>query len=93
MTGLNAPETSHERDSDPSPPENEAPLACIVSFNAIDPTGSGGLSGDALALGSVGAHLLPVVTGAYLRDSRETVGRLPVSVTVLPQALTVKSLL
>lgn len=85
MTGLNAPETSHERDSDPSPPENEAPLACIVSFNAIDPTGGGGLSGDALVLGSVGAHLLPVVTGAYLRDSRETVGHAPLDAVAITE--------
>ena len=85
MTGLTASETSHERDNDASPPEAEGSLACIVSFNAVDPTGSGGLSGDALALGSVGAHLLPVVTGAYLRDSRETVGHAPLEAAAIAE--------
>ncbi len=44
-------------------------LACVLAFNANDPSGAGGLSGDVLAMGSVGAHTLPVVTGAYVRDT------------------------
>ena len=44
-------------------------LACVLCFNANDPSGAGGLSGDVLAMGSVGAHTLPVVTGAYVRDT------------------------
>lgn len=52
----------------------EAPLPCVLSFNASDPTGAGGLAGDALVIASVGAHALPVATGAYLRDTRETIG-------------------
>lgn len=74
MTGLKAPEPSHQHDSDAPAAAQEPSLACVLSFNASDPMGGGGLTGDALALGSVGAHLLPVATGAYLRDSRETVG-------------------
>ena len=44
---------------------------CVLVFNASDPSGAGGLNGDALAIASVGAHMLPVVTGAYARDTAE----------------------
>ncbi len=44
-------------------------LACVLAFNANDPSGAGGLTGDVLAMGSVGAHTLPVVTGSYARDT------------------------
>ncbi len=44
---------------------------CVLVFNASDPSGAGGLAGDGLAMGSVGAHMLPVVTGAYARDTAE----------------------
>ncbi len=43
----------------------------VLVFNASDPSGAGGLTADALAIGSVGAHMLPVVTGAYARDTAE----------------------
>ncbi len=65
----------------PSPQASEATefaeevsLPCVLSFNASDPTGAGGITGDALVIASVGAHAIPVVTGAYLRDTRDTVG-------------------
>jgi hydroxymethylpyrimidine/phosphomethylpyrimidine kinase len=44
---------------------------CVLVFNANDPSGAGGLSADVLAAASVGAHALPVVTGAYMRDTAE----------------------
>jgi hydroxymethylpyrimidine/phosphomethylpyrimidine kinase len=40
-------------------------------FNANDPSGAGGLAADVTAIASVGAHPLPVVTGAYARDTGE----------------------
>ena len=49
--------------------EESAGLACVLSFNANDPSGAGGLSCDATAMASVGAHALPVCTGAYVRDT------------------------
>ncbi|WP_423459580.1 bifunctional hydroxymethylpyrimidine kinase/phosphomethylpyrimidine kinase [Ottowia sp. VDI28] len=58
----------------PYRPGWRSPLPCVLSFNASDPTGAGGLAGDALVIASVGAHALPVATGAYLRDTRETIG-------------------
>ncbi len=44
---------------------------CILVFNANDPSGAGGISADVLAAASVGAHALPVMTGAYMRDTAE----------------------
>lgn len=57
--------------NDPTTPDdNDAQgLACVLVFNANDPSGAGGLTGDVLAMGSVGAHTLPVVTGSYARDT------------------------
>lgn len=45
--------------------------ACVLVFNANDPSGAGGLACDATAMASVGVHALPVVTGAYVRDTSE----------------------
>lgn len=45
--------------------------ACVMVFNANDPSGAGGLAGDVTAIASVGAHALPVITGAYARDTAE----------------------
>lgn len=43
--------------------------ACVLVFNASDPSGASGLSADITAMASVGAHAVPVVTGAYTRDT------------------------
>lgn len=51
-------------DSDSSP-------ACVMIFNASDPSGAGGLTADITAIASAGAHPLAVVTGAYVRDTAE----------------------
>ena len=56
-------------DTDATDAEELAGLACILSFNANDPSGAGGLTCDATAMASVGAHCLPVCTGAYVRDT------------------------
>jgi hydroxymethylpyrimidine/phosphomethylpyrimidine kinase len=61
------------------PPENEDDAqaavetepACVIVFNASDPSGAGGIAADVSAIASVGAHALPVVTGAYARDTAE----------------------
>jgi len=45
--------------------------ACVMVFNANDPSGAGGLAADATAIASVGAHALTIVTGAYARDTAE----------------------
>ena len=61
---------THQQTPSPDASESEAQgLACVLVFNANDPSGAGGLTGDVLAMGSVGAHTLPVVTGSYARDT------------------------
>ncbi len=67
MTDHN-PDT-HTPDTEAADAEESAGLACILSFNANDPSGAGGLTCDATAMASVGAHCLPVCTGAYVRDT------------------------
>jgi len=69
MTNPNSPHqptvTAGEESDDAGGP------ACVMVFNASDPSGAGGLSADVSAIASVGAHALPVVTGAYARDTAE----------------------
>lgn len=57
--------------------DSQATLPCVLVFNASDPSGAGGLAADALAISSVGAHMLPVVTGAYARDTAEIFDHFP----------------
>ena len=49
----------------------EGALPCVMSFNTNDPSGAGGLSADLTAMSSASAHVLPVVTGTYVRDTSE----------------------
>jgi hydroxymethylpyrimidine/phosphomethylpyrimidine kinase len=46
-----------DRTSRPPPP-------CVMSFNASDPSGAGGLAGDVATIAAMGAHALPVVTSS-----------------------------
>ncbi|KQT14155.1 bifunctional hydroxymethylpyrimidine kinase/phosphomethylpyrimidine kinase [Ramlibacter sp. Leaf400] len=62
----------------PGAEENDdAGPACVMVFNASDPSGAGGLAADVTAIASVGAHALPVVTGAYARDTAEVLDHFP----------------
>ncbi|MFY7856720.1 MAG: bifunctional hydroxymethylpyrimidine kinase/phosphomethylpyrimidine kinase [Rubrivivax sp.] len=45
--------------------------ACVMCFNAADPTGAGGLTGDIAAVTAMGAHPLPVVTSVLMRDTAQ----------------------
>jgi hydroxymethylpyrimidine/phosphomethylpyrimidine kinase len=51
--------------------EDDGSPACVMTFNASDPSGAGGLSADITSIASAGGHALAVVTGAYVRDSAE----------------------
>ena len=42
-----------------------------MTFNASDPSGTGGLTADIISIASAGGHALAVVTGAYVRDTSE----------------------
>lgn len=50
---------------------DDASPACVMAFNANDPSGAGGLTADITAITSAGAHPLSVVTGTYVRDTVE----------------------
>jgi hydroxymethylpyrimidine/phosphomethylpyrimidine kinase len=67
MTNPNPTETNVY----PEQEDDDANPACVMVFNASDPSGAGGLAADVTAIASVGAHALPVVTGAYARDTAE----------------------
>lgn len=60
-----------ENDSGGAEADDLGSPACVLAFNANDPSGAGGLSADIGAIASVGAHALAVATGAYARDSAE----------------------
>lgn len=51
--------------------DDEGPGACVLVFNANDPSGAGGIAADITAIASVGAHALPIITGSYARDTAE----------------------
>jgi hydroxymethylpyrimidine/phosphomethylpyrimidine kinase len=64
---------------DPSPataiedPATEPPPpACVMCFNATDPSGAGGMAGDVATIAAMGAHALPVVTSIVMRDTADT---------------------
>ena len=71
--------TNPTPDENPSAAEegDEGNPACVIVFNASDPSGAGGLAADVSAIASVGAHALPVVTGAYARDTAEVFDHFP----------------
>ena len=52
------------------PDVGDAPV-CVMTFNACDPSGAGGLTADITAIASAGGHALAIVTGAYVRDTSE----------------------
>jgi len=58
--------------AEPTEEAQEAPSpACVMSFNASDATGAGGVSGDVATIAAMGAHALPVITSILLRDTAE----------------------
>jgi len=58
-------DTPAPEDQDPGTP------ACVMSFNANDPSGASGIGADIATIAAMGAHGLPVVTCLLIRDSAE----------------------
>ena len=54
-------------------PESPEQGACVLVFNANDPSGAGGITADAIAIASVGVHAITIVTGSYTRDTSDIV--------------------
>lgn len=72
----------------PAPTESDHEAsrpACVLVFNANDPSGAGGLAADATAMASVGAHALPVLTGTYARDTAEIFDHFPLDEEVVAE--------
>jgi hydroxymethylpyrimidine/phosphomethylpyrimidine kinase len=67
MTPEPIPATAAE-DPGAEPP----PPACVMCFNASDPSGAGGMAGDVATIAAMGAHALPVVTSIVMRDTADT---------------------
>jgi hydroxymethylpyrimidine/phosphomethylpyrimidine kinase len=67
MTPEPTPDTALE-DPHTEPP----PPACVMCFNASDPSGAGGMAGDVATIAAMGAHALPVVTSIVMRDTADT---------------------
>lgn len=64
-TTATAPEPAEE-----AMQESPAP-ACVVTFNASEPSGAGGIAGDVVTVAAMGAHALPIVTSIVIRDTAE----------------------
>ena len=54
------------------PTAEPPPPACVMCFNASDPSGAGGMAGDVATIAAMGAHCLPVVTSIVMRDTADT---------------------
>ncbi len=68
-SSLDVMNTSPASPIDDDTPLEDASLACVLTINANDPSGAGGLSADVATIASVGGHALPVITGTYVRDT------------------------
>jgi hydroxymethylpyrimidine/phosphomethylpyrimidine kinase len=66
-TDLPAPDDDATEDG----PGEAASPACILTFNAADTSGAGGLAGDIATIAAMGAHALPVTTTVLMRDTAE----------------------
>ncbi len=58
---------------------------CIMSFNASDPSGAGGLSSDIATIAAMGGHALPVVTAITMRDTAEVFDHSPIEADVIAE--------
>ena len=75
---------SREETAEPAPP------ACVLTFNANDPSGAGGLAGDVATITAMGGHPLTVVTAILMRDTAEIFDQLALDEeTVVEQSRTI----
>jgi hydroxymethylpyrimidine/phosphomethylpyrimidine kinase len=65
MNPENTPVDAEDPGAEPPAP------ACVMCFNASDPSGAGGLAGDISTVAAMGAHALPVVTAIVMRDTAD----------------------
>lgn len=70
-------DTADDADQDVPPP------ACVMTFNAGDATGAGGLAGDLATIAAMGAHPLPVTCAVLVRDSAEVFDHAPMDADLI----------
>jgi hydroxymethylpyrimidine/phosphomethylpyrimidine kinase len=71
-------------------PTEPPPPACVMTFNASDPSGAGGTAGDVSTIAAMGAHPLPVVATIVMRDTAEVFDQHPIDAdAVVEQARSV----
>ena len=71
MTSSPAPRPDAPADAGADDLQEATAPACVMSFNAADPSGAGGLAGDIATVAAMGAHALPVVTAIVMRDTAD----------------------
>ena len=64
--------------------EQPAP-ACVMTFNASEPSGAGGIAGDVATIAAMGAHALPVVCSIVMRDTAEVFDHHPIDGDVIAE--------
>jgi hydroxymethylpyrimidine/phosphomethylpyrimidine kinase len=77
------PEIENAGESDAE--QEQAAPACVMSFNASDPSGAGGIGGDVSTIAAMGAHALPVVTSIVMRDTHEVFDHHPIDADVIAE--------
>ena len=64
-------ESSIQGSSEAEFAEEATQPACIMCFNANDPSGASGLAADIATVAAIGGHALPIVTSIWMRDTAE----------------------
>ncbi|HEY8707814.1 MAG TPA: bifunctional hydroxymethylpyrimidine kinase/phosphomethylpyrimidine kinase [Burkholderiaceae bacterium] len=72
-------------ETDVDAPEDQPAPACVMSFNASDPSGAGGMAGDVATIAAMGAHALPVITSIVMRDTAEVFDHHPIDGDVIAE--------
>ena len=85
MTSSPAPRTDAPADAGADDLQEAAAPACVMSFNAADPSGAGGLAGDISTLAAMGAHALPITTSLLLRDTAEIFDHHPIDADMVAE--------
>lgn len=62
---------SPQQGAESTPLQDQPAPACVMTFNASDASGAGGIAGDVATVAAMGAHALPVVTSIVMRDTAE----------------------
>ena len=85
MTSSPAPRPDAPADAGADDLQEATAPACVMSFNASDPSGAGGLAGDVATVAAMGAHALPVVTTIVMRDTAEVFDHHPLDAEVVAE--------